>query len=606
MEELFVSYVVFGAGQVGHEAIELIGKENICYFIDNDIHKIDSQISDRVVYSFAEGIEKRTKEIIVIAVSTAYEKQIEDQLKRSNVKDYCFFSELKKQITRDKILTRTDCIGTYSKAIQWIKNNSMSEEGIINNSKLKKSYPEVTGYYIPTLIRWGYKELAISYSKWLCSIQKDDGSWYDTLDKAPYIFDSAQILKGLIAVRDIYPERKQLDDAIKKGCDWILSCMTDEGQLKTPSEAEWGNVASELIHTYCLSPLRDAAQLYNEPKYQQAANKILSYYIQHYYEKIVNFSMLSHFYAYVVEAMLDMGEIGLAKEAMKNMETYQKESGAVPAYKDVDWVCSTGLFQLALIWFRLGNPERGNKAFEYACKLQNNSGGWYGSYISEENADEVNTYFPDAEISWANKYFLDALYYRNVCQFESQSGIFRDDLEDTDGKYIVIKNVIEDLNQPAAKILDLGCGKGRYLRKLLKDFPECKYFGADISLKVMKYFEDCKEIETKQGSLTNIPYEDNMFDIVYTCEALEHAVDIESSVREMARVVKPTGKMIIIDKNKDMYGYFEIEDWEQWFDKDELKKIMLEYCTEVNYIADLNYDNQNANGLFGAWIGTVK
>ena len=122
----------------------------------------------------------------------------------------------------------------------------------------------------------------------------------------------------------------------------------------------------------------------------------------------------------------------------------------------------------------------------------------------------------------------------------------------------------------------------------------------------MKYFEDCKEIETKQGSLTNIPYEDNMFDIVYTCEALEHAVDIESSVREMARVVKPTGKMIIIDKNKDMYGYFEIEDWEQWFDKDELKKIMLEYCTEVNYIADLNYDNQNANGLFGAWIGTVK
>ena len=601
-----MNYIIFGAGQIGLEAIELIGKEKISYFIDNDVHKINSEISNKMIYSFKEGIEKRNKEIIVIAVSATYEEQIEDQLKNNDIKDYCFFSVLKMQMTRDKILTRTNYLSIYNNAIQWIKNNSVLDQGIINNSKLKKSYPEVTGYYIPTLIRWGYKELAVSYAKWLCSIQKEDGSWYDTLDKAPYIFDSAQILKGLIAVREMYSDREQLDSAIKRGCDWILSCMTDEGQLKTPSEAEWGNVASELIHTYCLSPLNDAAQLYGEPKYQEAANKILNYYKQHYYEKIVDFSMLSHFYAYVVEAMLDMGEIELAREAMTNIEAFQKKSGAVPAYKDVDWICSTGLFQLSLIWFRLGDLDRGNKAFEYACKLQNDSGGWYGSYISEENSDEINTYFPDAEISWANKYFLDALYCKNVCQFEKQSVIFRNDLEDTDGKYLVIKNTIENLNNETSKILDLGCGKGRYLRKLLKNFPKCKYYGTDISLKVMKYFEDCGQIETRQGSLTDIPYENDMFDVVYTCEALEHAIDIESAVKEMARVIKPAGKMIIIDKNKDMYGYFEIEDWEQWFDKDELREIMLRYCTNVNYIPDLNYDNQDANGLFGAWIGTVK
>lgn len=601
-----MNYIIFGAGQIGHEAIELIGKEKISYFIDNDINKINSKIVNKMIYSFEEGIKKRTGETIVIAVSTAYEEQIKEQLENNNIKDYCFFSEIKMQMTRDKILTRTNYLSIYNNAIQWIKNNSVLDQGIINNSKLKKSYPEVTGYYIPTLIRWGYKELAVSYAKWLCFIQKEDGSWYDTLDRAPYIFDSAQILKGLIAVRKIYSDREQLDSAIKKGCNWILSCMTDEGQLKTPSEAEWGNVASELIHTYCLSPLNDAAQIYSEPKYQEAANKVLNYYKQHYYEKIVGFSMLSHFYAYVVEAMLDMGEIELAREAMTNIEAFQKKSGAVPAYKDVDWVCSTGLFQLSLIWFRLGDLYRGNKAFEYACKLQNDSGGWYGSYISEENADEINTYFPDAEISWGNKYFLDALYYKNVCQFEKQSAIFRNDLEDTDGKYLVIKNIIENLNNETSKILDLGCGKGRYLRKLLKDFPKCKYYGTDISLKVMKYFEDCVQIETRQGSLTDIPYENDMFDVGYTCEALEHAIDIETAVKEMARVIKPAGKMIIIDKNKDMYGYFEIEDWEQWFDKDELRKIMLRYCTDVNYIADLNYDNQNANGLFGAWIGTVK
>lgn len=105
--------------------------------------------------------------------------------------------------------------------------------------------------------------------------------------------------------------------------------------------------------------------------------------------------------------------------------------------------------------------------------------------------------------------------------------------------------------------------------------------------------------------MTNIPYEDNYFDIVYTCEALEHAIDITSAIREMVRVTRTGGKIIVIDKNKDMYGYFDIEDWEQWFDKDELKKLMMNYCTDVEYVGDIDYDNQKSNGLFGAWIGTV-
>lgn len=130
-----------------------------------------------------------------------------------------------------------------------------------------------------------------------------------------------------------------------------------------------------------------------------------------------------------MEAMLDIGHEELAREAMEKISKLQKESGAVPGYHNVDWVCSTGLFQLALVWFRLGEVEKGNKAFVYACKLQNETGGWYGSYISEDNANEVNTYFPDAEISWANKYFLDALYYKNLATFEKQADIFGSKIE---------------------------------------------------------------------------------------------------------------------------------------------------------------------------------
>ena len=107
-----------------------------------------------------------------------------------------------------------------------------------------------------------------------------------------------------------------------------------------------------------------------------------------------------------MEGLIDMGRADIAKQAMKNLEIYQKEDGSVPGYHNVNWVCSTGLLQLALVWFRLGNLERGNRAFEYACKLQNESGGWFGSYPHGDFPKEEPGYITNAEISWAVKYFV--------------------------------------------------------------------------------------------------------------------------------------------------------------------------------------------------------
>ena len=154
-------------------------------------------------------------------------------------------------------------------------------------------------------------------------------------------------------------------------------------------------------------------------------------------------------------------------------------------------------------------------------------------------------------------------------------------------------------------ICDVGCGKGRYLNNLLEDLPENKYCGVDLSEGVLKYITD-ERIEKKQGSLTEIPYRNNTFDMVYTCEALEHAVDIRSAVREMARVVKPGGRIIVIDKNKEALGRLEITEWEVWFDIKELKDIMEEFCVEVDTVRDISYDGNTEDNLFAAWIGTVK
>lgn len=606
-----MKYCLFGAGDYGKRAISLLGKEKIKCIFDNNPIKWGTFVEKIPVKSISDHQKSYKEDCIIIAVSQEKEDVMIRQLEDNGIHNYICYQELVERVTKEKILSRTDYLGVYQKAIHWIMNHSIEGKGIICNTNLQKSYPEVTGYYIPSLLRWGYRELACSYARWLCSIQKPDGSWYNTENTAPYIFDTAQVLKGLLAIREVVPQEiiSQVDTHIFSGCEWIFAQMQEDGRLVTPTTNAWGtnrDVCDEVIHIYCLSPLLEAAELFEKPSYREKALRIWAYYKKNYQEKIMNFSLLSHFYAYLIEALLDIGEEDMAREAMHKMEAYQKPNGAVPAYHHCDWVCSTGLFQLALVWFRLGDIDRGNHAFAYACKLQNPSGGWFGSYLSEENSTEYNTYFPTEEISWAVKYFLDALYYKNKAEFEVSKDSFLPHIEKEDGRYQVIFRELQNLKENKENlILDVGCGKGRYLNNLMDDFPDNDYVAIDLSEGVMQFLES-DIIEKKQGSLTNIPYEDDSFDLVYACESLEHAIDIESALREIARVTKTGGKIVIIDKNLKELGRMEIGLWEQWFDEEDLKEKLERYCSGVVLHRAIPYEGKTNDELFCAWIGTVK
>ena len=307
--------------------------------------------------------------------------------------------------------------------------------------------------------------------------------------------------------------------------------------------------------------------------------------------------MLSHYYAYVIEGLIDLGEIELACEAMSKIETYQREDGSIAGLSNVNWICSTGLFQFAIIWFRLGNIENGKKAFDYACRLQNKSGGWFGSYEYEKG--DKPTYLPKQEISWAVKFFLDALYFKSVAEFENIYDTFLDEISENDQRYNIVLKAIESID--AKKVLEVGCGKGRYLKKLLKD-NDRDYYAVDISSKVMKDLP--RSIIRKQGTITCIPFPDKEFDFTYACEALEHAIDIKSAIKEMVRVTKKGGSICIIDKNSDMLGAVTIEEWEQWFNIMELRALMERYCRKVTVYENLVCEGKN-NNIFYGWIGEL-
>lgn len=496
----------------------------------------------------------------------------------------------------------------FDKALEWINKNTIDGNGIAVTSKEQVIYPEVTGYYIPSLLQWGERERACAYAKYLCSIQKENGSWFDSMDKDPYVFDSAQILKGLIAIRDIMP---QVEENIIKGCDWILSNMQSNGRLTTPSKDAWGadeDFCSELIHIYCLSPIKEAGEICGKTEYIDSVNKILNYYKREKIDRIKNFSLLSHFYAYVMEGLFDLGEIDLCRESMERLEKYRNSKNGIPGLNDVPWVCSTGMFQLAIVWYKLGELEKGNSLFYYALSLQNESGGWYGSYPAPGFMAKFYMgrkkpyYFPDAEISWAVKYFLDALALKEKLEFEKQAPTFLEEIDDADGRYLCIQNNVQELMKKDGhelKICDVGCGKGRYLKKLQKKYPMNEYYVTDLSSKVMENIEHVEE--KKICSMTNISYEDAKFDFVYVCEAYEHAINLKGAFEELFRILKKGGKLVIIDKPIDKKGEMEIDEWEQWISDEDINSYAKEYGGNVRIEKNISYENRN-DGLFRAWI----
>ncbi len=308
---------------------------------------------------------------------------------------------------KQKTTLSLDVIAKRAKS--WIEKYTVNNNGIaVCSAQPGTIYPEVSGYYIPTLLRIGDKTKAKNYADYLLTIQNQDGSWNEPSGKVPYTFDTAQIMKGLCAlIENGMDQNDKYKNALLRGCDWMLTMQRKNGSIATPDYSWWdlpyGKSVPEAIHVYCLEPLRFAAKKYKIKKYEACVQKALDFYLS--CEDLTDFTTLSHFNAYIIEGLIDMGEKKRAKRAMDLIALHQRFDGSVPAYSNVNFVCSTGLFQYAICWYKLGDSERADKAFEYACSLQNKSGGWFGSYGTDAN------YFPDAEIAWAVKYFFDAVHF---------------------------------------------------------------------------------------------------------------------------------------------------------------------------------------------------
>src|SRR5438445_11718917 len=119
--------------------------------------------------------------------------------------------------------------------------------------------------------------------------------------------------------------------------------MDAVGRMRTPSTALWGDIASELIHSYAIQPRQRAGELLGRPEYVEAAQRAKSYYLSQ--PELVPFNRLSHFHAYAMEALCALGAESLARKGMAAFARDQQRNGAVPANPDVKCVCWTATAQ---------------------------------------------------------------------------------------------------------------------------------------------------------------------------------------------------------------------------------------------------------------------
>jgi SAM-dependent methyltransferase len=150
------------------------------------------------------------------------------------------------------------------------------------------------------------------------------------------------------------------------------------------------------------------------------------------------------------------------------------------------------------------------------------------------------------------------------------------------------------------RVLDVGCGKGRFARVLLDENPGAEVWGLDISEKMLALVP--KDIHTRAGSMTELPFPDAHFDDVYATESLEHAVEIDRAVAEMCRVLKPGGRLVIIDKNVEHAGRMATPPWEKWFHREELEKLLQRDCHQVSSRFISYWEDVEPDGLFIAWL----
>jgi SAM-dependent methyltransferase len=118
-----------------------------------------------------------------------------------------------------------------------------------------------------------------------------------------------------------------------------------------------------------------------------------------------------------------------------------------------------------------------------------------------------------------------------------------------DRKYERIAQALRE-HLPCRRLLDAGCGDGRYFAVIAERPPTERLVGCDISQRILDTASAAAsrvglEPELVRANVESLPFADGEFDLVVCSQVLEHALDPAAVLHELTRVLAPGGRLLL-------------------------------------------------------------
>ena len=104
--------------------------------------------------------------------------------------------------------------------------------------------------------------------------------------------------------------------------------------------------------------------------------------------------------------------------------------------------------------------------------------------------------------------------------------------------------------KPGLRLLDLGAGTGDLAREALKQQPQAKVIAADFTLEMMRVGQINGNLPWSAANALNLPFGEKIFDAIVSGFLMRNVGDIQQAIKEQYRVLKPGGRIVILDTTK--------------------------------------------------------
>ena len=310
------------------------------------------------------------------------------------------------------------------------------------------SYPETTGYIIPTFFDYAartgnseYADRATRMAAWESACQLPSGAVQGGIigqNPSPAVFNTGQVIFGWVRAFKETGDASFLDSAVRAGRYLVEGMAEDGGWYRELSDYVDGAMTYRMYNVRCAWALAELAEASGDRSFSEAAKRAGHFAVQRQQENgwfpsncLFN-SDLPHLHtiAYSTRGLIETGTwlgveefVQAGRRAADAVLAKMRSDGSISDRFDRnwhgpdEWSCLTGIAQIALCWGRLFERHGGDQYLEgvrrasgylrrhqlYSPRHPNLHGGITGSYPLG------GRYGPYQVLNWATKFFADLL-----------------------------------------------------------------------------------------------------------------------------------------------------------------------------------------------------